>query len=61
MIPVAEHEYHGVEMNGIVSAEIVSWLRLSFGPAGQRWFYQNHKIFFYDPKDHMMFLLRWAS
>jgi hypothetical protein len=57
-----EHEYHIVELDQFnIPQETVEWLRVKYGPGdGTRWFYKNPKIYFADPKDHLMFLLRWG-
>jgi hypothetical protein len=51
-----DHEYHVVEVNS--TAPIYTWLVETFGPAGQRWFSTNNKIYFRDEKDWMWFELR---
>ena len=56
---LANHEYHCVELHRIPTWMLVEMVEF-FGPAGKKWFYRGDKIYFYDPKDHMMFLLRWA-
>jgi hypothetical protein len=60
---LVDHEYHVVELHTfkIPPAEMFEWLQLKFGPGdGYRWMYKHPKIYFADPKDHMMFLLRWS-
>lgn len=55
------HDYHVVELNHNVPAEVTEWLQLKFGPGnGERWFLRWPRIYFADPKDHMMFLLKWG-
>jgi hypothetical protein len=56
---LANHEYHCVELHRIPTWMLVEMFEF-FGPAGKKWFYRGDKIYFYDQKDHMMFLLRWA-
>ena len=51
-----DREYHVVEVNS--TAPIYTWLVETFGPAGQRWFSTNNKIYFRDEKDWMWFELR---
>jgi hypothetical protein len=51
-----EHEYTVVEVTG-VPADIYNWLTDKFGPAGTRWFYHGHKIYFRDERDWMWFEL----
>jgi hypothetical protein len=29
-------------------------------PSYKRWFWKPNKIHFYNPQDHLMFLLRWS-
>lgn len=57
-----EHDYHIVELHNIQPpAEMFEWLQLRFGPGnGTKWMYKHPKVYFADPKDHMMFLLRWG-
>jgi hypothetical protein len=56
-----EHEYHIVELNLRAPAEVFEWLMLKFGPGdGTRWMYKHPRLYFADPKDHLMFTLRWS-
>mgnify|MGYP000173091595 CR=1 FL=1 len=65
MIPsnaVLDHEYHIVELYRF-SQNAIDWCIEKFGPEGYRWFTtssNNRKIYFADPKDHLMFTLRWS-
>jgi hypothetical protein len=63
MIPLGlkiDQEYHVVELNWR-DRESLAWCLERFGdPRADKWFERSNKIYFYDPKDHMMFLLRWA-
>lgn len=56
------HEYTVVELNTKnPPEEMFAWLQVQFGPGdGRRWFFKPPKIYFTDPKDHMMFLLRYS-
>ena len=54
-----DHEYHCVELRSIPTWMLVEMVEF-FGPAGKKWFCKGDKIYFYDQKDHMMFLLRWS-
>lgn len=56
------HEYHVVELNSFAGIDgVFEWLQLRFGPGdGTRWMYKHPRIYFADPKDHMMFLIRWS-
>jgi hypothetical protein len=57
-----DHEYHVVELYTISDlSEMFEWLQLRFGAGdGSRWMYKHPKLYFADPKDHMMFLIRWS-
>ena len=58
-----DHDYHIVELYTSVQppAEMFEWLQLRLGPGdGTRWMYKHPKLYFVDPKDHMMFLIRWS-
>ena len=59
---ILDHEYHIVELHNIQPpAEMFEWLMLRFGPGdGTRWMYKHPKLYFADPKDHLMFTLRWS-
>ena len=57
-----DHEYHVVDLNAFyVPDGMFEWLQLRFGTGdGTRWMYKHPKLYFADPKDHMMFLIRWS-
>ena len=57
-----DHEYHIVELNRFRAPDkMFEWLQLRFGPGdGTRWMYKHPKLYFVDPKDHMMFILKWS-
>jgi hypothetical protein len=57
-----DHDYHVVELNHYgMTTEMHNWLQTRFGIGdGERWFYRHPKVFFFDRKDHLMFLIRWA-
>lgn len=56
------HEYHIVELASHIPIEVIDWLEANLGAANRgRWFARSDKIYFYNEKDHMMFLLRWAG
>lgn len=57
-----EHEYHIVELHPVrPPEEMFEWLMIKFGPGdGTRWMYKPPKLYFADPKDHLMFCLRWS-
>lgn len=60
MVIIADHEYHMVELE-YSAQEVLEWCFENFGQArAQKWFNRGSKIYFYDHRDHMMFLLRWA-
>jgi len=57
---VAEHEYHVVELE-YHSNDAMEWCLTMFGaPDLKRWFNRNNKVYFYNEKDHLMFLVRWS-
>jgi hypothetical protein len=61
ILPIAEHEYHIVELNHR-DGEVLAWCLERFGePSIKRWFWKPNKIHFYNPQDHLMFLLMWGS
>jgi len=62
MIILTDHEYHIVELNPQKPpVEMFEWLMLQLGAGdGTRWMYKHPKLYFADPRDHMMFLLRWS-
>jgi hypothetical protein len=57
---IIDHDYHVVELNSYSLPDgIYQWLEDQFGPGdGSRWFYKHPKIYFANPNDHLMFLLR---
>lgn len=64
MIPsgvVANVEYSIVELNYIPPPEVYDWLYEQYGPPnGSRWLFRHPTILFANPKDHLMFLLKWG-
>lgn len=60
---IIDREYHVVELNlTYPPAEVFEWLQLRLGPGdGTRWWYRHNKLFFANPGDHMMFLLKWGN
>ena len=59
MIPASarlNHDYHIVELVH-KSQDALDWCWEKLGPPGSRWFGLHNRIYFADPKDHMMFLL----
>lgn len=45
--------------------EMESWVQENFGPGGgynsdQRWYKHDHKFWFRDERDRVLFLLRWS-
>lgn len=59
---VADKEYHIVELNTTQPpAEVFEWLILKFGAGnGVRWMYRPPILYFANPSDHLMFVLRWS-
>ena len=55
-----DYVYHGVELHRIPTSMLVEMVEY-YGPAGNRWFATNNKLYFREPKDHTYFLLRWGS
>jgi hypothetical protein len=60
---VLEHDYNVVELSHYgMTTEMHTWLQERLGsPTGERWFYRHPKLFFFDKKDHLMFIIRWAD
>lgn len=57
----ADHEYHIVELNCALPYDVLMWLIENFGPIKDgRWFQRRMDLYFKDPKDHLMFCLRWS-
>lgn len=50
--------YDIIEVEGNI-APAVEWCRRTFGPPGERWFISNHKFYFLQAKDAMLFELRF--
>ena len=54
------HDYHVVEMHKVPN-QVIEWLHEKHGIGdGNIWMYKHPKIYFANPKDHMMFVLRWS-
>jgi len=52
-------EYHGVELEKVPTSVLV-WMIDTYGPLGAgRWFVKGKTLYFYDERDHAMFLWRW--
>jgi hypothetical protein len=65
MIPLGlkiDQEYHVVEFNNvIVPTEVFEWLEENCGDSsGGRWIFKFPYLYFANPKDHLIFTLRWA-
>jgi len=60
---VLEHDYSVVELSRYgMTTEMHNWLQERLGsPTGERWFYRPPKLFFFDNRDHLMFIIRWAD
>lgn len=55
-----DHDYHVVEMYR-VTTEVLDWLYERHGRGdGTVWMYKHPRIYFSNPKDHIMFILRWS-
>jgi hypothetical protein len=62
MMILVNHDYHIVELNKRPPAEVFEWLQIKYGPGdGLRWMYKSPRIYFSNPQDHLMFLLKWGS
>ena len=62
MIPV-QHiipnvTYDIIEVEGNI-APAIEWCKRTFGPPGERWFISNHRFYFLQEKDAMLFELRF--
>jgi hypothetical protein len=61
---VTEHEYHIIELNcssAGIPLEVIKWLKENMGPNdSKRWFVKAPRVYFYNAKDHLMFLLKWS-
>ena len=57
-----DHEYRIVELNNYrIPENVLQWLYDNCGQGeNARWFYKHPKIYFEEPRDHLMFTLRWA-
>lgn len=57
---LVDHDYHVVEMHKVPN-QVIEWLHEKYGIGdGTIWMYKHPKIYFANPKDHMMFILRWS-
>ena len=54
----ANHEYHIVEV-AVVTEEMLDWCHTQLGETG-RYFLRHHRLFFYNERDHLMFVLRFS-
>jgi len=63
MIPAGielDHEYFIVELNTLLPPRTFAWLIDNLGDSKDgRWVYHSNKLYFKDPKDHLMFVIRW--
>ena len=50
--------YDVIEVEGNI-APAIEWCRRTFGPPGERWFLSNHRFYFLQEKDAMLFELRF--
>jgi len=50
--------YDIIEVDGNILPAL-QWCMKTFGPPGTRWFVSNHKFYFLQEKDAMLFELRW--
>jgi hypothetical protein len=57
---IAEHTYHGVELNTWPSQTILDWLNHNMGQCGDRYIIRGRTIYFYAPADHLLFLINWG-
>lgn len=62
MIPIQhiipQVTYDIIEVEGNI-APAIEWCQRTFGPAGERWFISNHRFYFLQEKDAMLFELRF--
>ena len=59
---IADLEYSIIELapDGMPT-EVYDWMCEQYGPPNERrWFYRHPSIYFANPKDHLMFTLRWS-
>ena len=52
------HTYDVIHVEGNITPAI-EWCKRIFGPMGSRWFVSNHKFYFSQAKDAMLFELRF--
>jgi len=61
---IANHEYHGIEVESIPTHVLV-WIVDKFGPSGDRWFVKHglssQMLYFTSDKDHLLFLITWGK
>lgn len=50
--------YDVIYVEGDIKSAI-EWCERTFGPSGERWFTSNHKFYFLQAKDAMLFELRF--
>ncbi len=50
--------YDVIAVEGNITGAL-QWCMRVFGPPGPRWFVSNHKFYFLQEKDAMLFELRW--
>ncbi len=50
--------YDVIAVEGNITDALQWWMRV-FGPPGPRWFVSNHRFYFLQEKDAMLFELRW--
>ena len=59
---VIDHEYHIVELHDLAPVEMFDWLENNLGDGKDgRWFWRFPRVYFFNKKDHLMFLLRWGG
>jgi hypothetical protein len=59
---IANQEYSIIELTPHgMPTEVYDWMHKQYGPPESgRWFYRHPSIYFANPKDHLMFTLRWS-
>jgi uncharacterized glyoxalase superfamily protein PhnB len=56
---VTEATYDVIEVRGDIESAL-QWCQKTFGPQSKkRWFVSNHRFYFLQAKDAMLFELRW--
>ncbi len=50
--------YDVIAVEGNIT-DALQWCMRVFGPPGPRWFVSNHRFYFLQEKDAMLFELRW--